>query len=127
MNTTIALSLVITGLSLLISSGAVAFVFRYGIRLSVLESLFGEKREDLNTYKVNQDAMERRLTQVESAVLEFRQLSMELKSIAGIGAQLSQLVDTVKAFIPRAEAEARFSAQSERLNRLEDEVASKPG
>lgn len=94
----------LTGIGLLLSSGAVGYHFKAAIRLEVLERLFEEKKLTLAEVKTNQDSMDKRLALVENAIVSLSEVLPEIRKIPATLERVATLVEN----------------QDKRLTRLED-------
>ena len=83
---------------MLATSGAIAFVFKYGIRLAVLESQF----QDLSKVAAE-------LGRLPSIEANIKQMDSSIK----------QIVELLRDQVPRVEMDARFSDYNRRLEVVE--------
>jgi hypothetical protein len=117
------ISIIAIAASIVVGTGAVAFVFKYGVRLAVLEQLFAAKKQDLDTVRNNQEGFNTRLSLVESAVVEMKQMLPELHKLSAMSDNLDRIVEGMNSFVPRPELNAKFSALDERIVKQEDFTA----
>ncbi len=120
--------LVALGFSVLVGTGAVGFVFRYGVRLAVQESLLKNLREDVESKLVRKEQLiealreghgntDRRVTVVETAVLNIEKALPDLQKLAAIPERLHELLEGLKNLVPREEFKAAMQSVTAKSRR----------
>jgi len=115
----VVLSIIAIVVSALVGTGAIAFVFKYGVRLAVLEQLFTAKKQDLDSVRSSQETFNTRLSLVESAVIEMKQMLPELHKVSSMSDKLDRLVEGLGSFMPRPEINAKLGALDQRVTKVE--------
>lgn len=81
-------------LSLIISSGAVGFVYRMSVKLEVLQTMFEDKKAQLSEVKTTQEQHEKRLSLVESAIVDLKEVLPELRKLGALAASVESFVQS---------------------------------
>lgn len=89
-----------------LSTGVLGYMLKSAVRLEVLERLFEEKKTTIEAVKTGQEAMDKRLTRVEDAVLGLNDALPELR-------KLGALTDKLEIFM---------TMRGHQISRLEDKV-----
>jgi uncharacterized coiled-coil protein SlyX len=103
--------------SALLSSGALTFFIKYGVKQAVMEKMLD------NSQLIT---LHPRLTLVESAVSEIKNALVDLKHLPRISAQLEAMAENFSKMaaqvVPRAEHESRWQASDNRISSLEHDI-----
>lgn len=108
MNAQLIVSICSVLVALLITSGAVTFFFRYGIRMAIVERVTTDKHKELADAIKNQVEFHGRLMVLEGAVAEIKSYLPELKKINTMVEQLDRIAKTLEQVVLRPELEARL-------------------
>lgn len=85
----------------IVSTGCIGYIFRSAVRLEVLESLFAEKKTTIDTVKLNQESMDRRLILVETVITGLNDVLPELRKLGMLADRLDIMISANKANIER--------------------------
>lgn len=102
----ISISTFLTIISLLISSGAVGWVFRFSWKTAVwktqtdekikaLETAVAEKRVTIKEVKTYQDLMDKRLIRVEEAIVSLSEVVPELRTLGQVSSKLDAIMEVM--------------------------------